>query len=257
LKINSSKVVFLYDGLGQQSVVALFGEGVKPRIDSALIVVDNHSAEQDEIINIPIRLKHITQDGFRETIEGFNIELKFNGTMLEPLFNYNSSIVEGKSRILSLTLPASFDSDKVLFNARFRVTLGNDTVTPLEISNLQMIGKGKTFIELESGQFNLKGYCIKGGTRLFDSDGKMVLFQNRPNPFETSTIIEFEVFEPGNTRLYVMDMLGKVVREIVDYPLSKGTHTYEISVPELPNGSYYYILQTPTYRMIKRMEISR
>jgi WD40 repeat protein len=257
LKINSSKVVFLYDGLGQQSVIALFGEGVKPRIDSALIVVENYEAEQDRIVEIPIKLKYISQNGFRETIEGFNIELKFNGTMLEPLFYYNNSTVEGKSRILSLTLPASFDSDKILFNARFRVTLGNDTITPLEISNLQMIGKGKTFIELESGQFKLNGYCTKGGTRLFDSDGKMVLFQNRPNPFETSTVIEFEVFEPGNTRLYVMDMLGKVVREIVDYPLSKGTHSYEISVPELPNGSYYYILQTPTYRMSKRMEISR
>ncbi|MFC2131968.1 hypothetical protein ACFLSQ_11080 [Bacteroidota bacterium] len=177
--------------------------------------------------------------------------------MLQPLFDNFSSRVEEGNRILTFDIPARFDEESVLAKLKFKVALGNDTITPLTLSNVRLLGKGKTALSINSGEFRLKGYCTKGGLRLFESDGKIVLLQNRPNPFENSTTLEFEIFEGGQTRLFIMDMIGKVVKTIVNGSLSPGEHSYQVEAPELPSGSYYYILQTPTYRICRRMEIRR
>ena len=160
-------------------------------------------------------------------------------------------------RILTFDLPSNFDATYLLKTLKFRVVLGNDTVTELKLSNLRLKGKGKTAISLNSAEFRLTDYCTKGGLRLFGSDGKIFLAQNSPNPVENSTKIEFEVYEEGRTLLYVVDMLGRVVKTLQDGNLTAGSYTLEIELPELPNGSYYYILQTPTYRISRRMEVSR
>ncbi len=257
LTLDNSKLVISYQGAGQESVVSLIGQGIKPRIDTATISIASFSGLQNNIYEVPIKISNLSELGFRPTITGFQLNLKYNATMLEYLGDYIQSDVNGYFKTVSIQLPVSFDTDSVLTKLKFKVALGNDTLSPLTLSDISLLGKGKTMLSLKSGEFKLEGYCEKGGLRLFESDGKIVLSQNRPNPFEISTTIDFEVFEGGETKLYICNIMGENVKTIVHKHLMPGKYSYLVDFQDLPAGMYYYILQTPTFRISRRMEISR
>jgi len=50
------------------------------------------------------------------------------------------------------------------------------------------------------------------------------LGRNYPNPFNASTVIEYELSAPGRTRMAVMDPLGRVVRTLLDEIEPAGLH---------------------------------
>lgn len=50
------------------------------------------------------------------------------------------------------------------------------------------------------------------------------LFQNYPNPFETSTTIAYDVWQAGPVTLTVYDILGRTVRQLVDRDQPVGVH---------------------------------
>jgi len=51
------------------------------------------------------------------------------------------------------------------------------------------------------------------------------LMQNRPNPFEATTIIRFDLPEPGAVSLLVYDVNGRLVRTLTEERWSAGRHT--------------------------------
>lgn len=256
--VRSNSIISVkYDAYGQEAIIPLLGEGILPIIDTATISIGVIEAKEGSIITIPVKVDNLNNSRFRETINGFTLDLQYNGTMLEPLFKDFSSRVEDKKRILTIDIPSEFDGNNILKLLKFRVVLGNDTTTELKLSNLRLKGKGKTAISLQSGLFKLKDYCAKGGIRLFDTDGKIFLGQNIPNPVENYTTIEFEVYEDGQTSLYLIDVLGKVVKTLQEGNLKAGEYKLDIQLPELPNGTYYYVLQTPTYKVSRRLDVSR
>lgn len=55
---------------------------------------------------------------------------------------------------------------------------------------------------------------------------EFVLFPNYPNPFNPETTIRYEVAKPGRTLLMVINMLGQVVRTLVDE--NQPTGFYEV-----------------------------
>jgi len=75
------------------------------------------------------------------------------------------------------------------------------------------------------------------------------LVTNVPNPFNPSTEVQFELREPGQTRLSVYGMNGRLVRDLVDEFLGAGTH-YRVwngrdgAGRPVPSGAYYVRLVT-------------
>lgn len=73
------------------------------------------------------------------------------------------------------------------------------------------------------------------------------LGQNSPNPFNSSTDIEFSIPEGANVNLVVTDVLGKHVRTLFDGFEAKGTHTLKWDGLDdeknlVPSGVYFYKL---------------
>ncbi len=82
------------------------------------------------------------------------------------------------------------------------------------------------------------------------------LFQNRPNPWNNSTIIPFQLDPGGDTRLTVYDMAGKLVYEVADY-FSEGYHEISISRSDLPSiGLFYYTLESGDQRATRKMVLT-
>lgn len=68
---------------------------------------------------------------------------------------------------------------------------------------------------------------------------ELVLDQNFPNPFNPSTIIQFELPTSGHTSLKLYDVTGTQVAVLIDEEMSSGRHELVFDVAGLPSGSYF------------------
>ncbi|NOG98650.1 MAG: T9SS type A sorting domain-containing protein [Ignavibacteriae bacterium] len=69
-----------------------------------------------------------------------------------------------------------------------------------------------------------------------------LLLQNYLNPFNPSTIINYQIKEKGFVTLKVYDMLGKEVATLVNNTQESGRYSVELNANELPSGVYIYSL---------------
>jgi hypothetical protein len=77
---------------------------------------------------------------------------------------------------------------------------------------------------------------------------EFVLSQNHPNPFNSSTIIAYEIERGKNVTLRIYDILGKEVRELVNSRQSPGKYQIiwdgrDNQGKEVSSGIYFYQLE--------------
>lgn len=256
----NGRVQFEYDGKASPARVFLFGEGVPMIIDTATIALTPISGDPGDVVDMPVLIKDISSRGVPPNVTGYTATIRYNATLLEPIepeISQEPDIIENNERIMNVLLPVDSDGDGVLTTMKFRVGLGNGTASPLLLENTAPVGTGKMIVYEESAEFTLTGVCNEGGERLFDSDGIIELMQNRPNPFTNSTELVFSIAEKGITKLYICDMLGNVVKTIISKSLAAGEYKVTVDASELPSGVYNYILQTPTQKLVRRMDLNR
>jgi len=138
----------------------------------------------------------------------------------------------------------------------FLVALGNNDQTQVELKNAYCEGESRIFIETESALFKITDICQAGGSRLFDENGKQFLLeQNQPNPATSITEINYEVLEQGFTSLKLYTQTGELIKTFIDKYLLPGKYKIVFETSDLPNGTYFYILKTPTNTSTKTMII--
>lgn len=86
---------------------------------------------------------------------------------------------------------------------------------------------------------------------------RFVLEQNRPNPFNPSTVIRFTLAAEVPTRLLVYDVHGRPVRTLLDELLPRGSHSVTFTAGDLPSGVYFYRLETPRHSEVRTMLLAR
>jgi hypothetical protein len=250
---TSGRLGFYYGGPGSPAVVDLFGEGLGVT-GYATLTTDTIRAKAGELVEVPVFLRN-AQDVELTGATGFYSELRFNATLLSPFGASPKGMIRNGERIIALdNLPIQPDAGGVLARIQFIAMLGNAEGTPLRVENSFALG-GKIALTEVPGYFLLTDVCHEGGTRLFGASGTVGLFQNRPNPFNAMTMIEYEVIENGPTRLLVMDMYGRTVATIVDEVVKPGKYSIAFDAGALPSGTYLTVLQTPTARKFKVMEV--
>jgi hypothetical protein len=79
------------------------------------------------------------------------------------------------------------------------------------------------------------------------------LYQNYPNPFNPSTLIKYEVPEKANVSIKVYDILGNLVRTLVDQIRETGIYEVEFDGSELSSGVYFYKLESGFVKYVKKM----
>jgi hypothetical protein len=88
------------------------------------------------------------------------------------------------------------------------------------------------------------------------------LAQNSPNPFNPSTRIAFALPVEGKVELRVFNMLGQLVRVLVDEHLPAGTHSVawdgrDESGTNVPGGVYLCVLRANDFRATRKMVLAR
>lgn len=88
------------------------------------------------------------------------------------------------------------------------------------------------------------------------------LAQNFPNPFNPATEIEYSLSEAGRVRVDVINVLGQVVKTLVDGEQAAGNHTVtwygtDAANQQVASGMYFYRMQAKGFVATKRMLLLR
>ena len=78
------------------------------------------------------------------------------------------------------------------------------------------------------------------------------LYQNYPNPFNPSTTIRFSIPEDQKVRLSVYNLLGQLIRTLVDEEMEAGRHSIVFNAAGLSSGVYFYRMQAESFVSTKR-----
>jgi hypothetical protein len=81
------------------------------------------------------------------------------------------------------------------------------------------------------------------------------LFQNYPNPFNYSTNISFSLNYQQQIQLYIYDVTGRIVTELIDDTLLPGNHSILWNAEALSSGIYFLQLQSEFQSIVKSIEI--
>jgi hypothetical protein len=79
------------------------------------------------------------------------------------------------------------------------------------------------------------------------------LYNNYPNPFNPTTIINFDVPKQGSLKIKIYNSLGELVKTIVDQTFSPGTYSVDFDGTNLASGIYFYSLESESVLQVKRM----
>ncbi len=244
------------NGRGSPNKIPVIGKGINPVIDTVLIAVVSSVGKPGEIIEIPLICKNPSGKELSDSFRGILADCSFNSTLLEPIGSeILNDYIDGTIRTITLKLPYNKENDTLLGKIKFKVGLGNDSITQIKILNSKPIHSERIHIIEHSGKFKLDGICSEGGSRLFDSEGMLFLSQNHPNPFSDETNISFGVIEKGFTRLLLFDLYGNLEKVVFANYLEPGEYDISIKSENLNSGLYFYVLQTPTQVIKKKLVI--
>jgi hypothetical protein len=79
------------------------------------------------------------------------------------------------------------------------------------------------------------------------------LSQNYPNPFNPSTIIQYNLPNPGIVSLKIFDVLGREVITLVNEEQKAGVYKVSFDASKLSSGVYFYRIQSGSFVSTKKM----
>lgn len=125
--------------------------------------------------------------------------------------------------------------------------LKDDVGTPLYgriyLDNLRIVKKSIATVKIEGETENIPaGYMLS---------------QNFPNPFNPSTVINYQLPQSSHVLLKVFDVLGNEVATLVDEQKTAGVYNVTFDASRLASGMYIYKLVTENYSSAKKMLLLR
>ncbi len=171
---------------------------------------------------------------------------------------------EGAIQSLTADLSGLPPGNDATFTVNSTLTSGTFTWTPTPADEGDYIVKFGTSNCLLSTSRTTVIHVIGTvtGAEAAGSAPRFRLGQNRPNPFNPRTTIEYSLPRLSRAKLVVFDARGGVVRELVDASMSAGPHTVawdgmDSSGRPVASGIYWYRLDGDGLRLTRAMALLR
>jgi len=81
------------------------------------------------------------------------------------------------------------------------------------------------------------------------------LEQNYPNPFNPTTKIKFALPEEQQVQIKIYDIIGKVVKVLINKKMKAGYHEIEFNAQNISSGVYFYRLNAGDFVNVKKMVV--
>lgn len=89
--------------------------------------------------------------------------------------------------------------------------------------------------------------------KIESNNNELKLHQNNPNPFNPTTVINFNLPTSGKVTLKVFDISGKEVGVLINDYLEAGEHSVQFDGSTLSSGIYYYKLVNGNQTQMRKM----
>ncbi len=106
------------------------------------------------------------------------------------------------------------------------------------------LAPGSYYYRLKQTDLDGKSTFSAIATATITGKGKVLLFQNSPNPFSSSTTIRFDLPVTQHARLSVVDMAGREIKVLSDQLSEAGSHIVTLDAANLRKQIYLIRLQT-------------
>jgi|GEM_PF-71628 len=231
--------------LGQSSVIETRSN------KSVMLSIDDQKTRKGQTMDIDFRVSDFNAvSGFQFTLdhEGMNIQ-KISSNSVDIAAN-NIAVLEKNRTVISWTNPnmQSLADGTILF------TISVETQEDGNLANMLDINSQKLNAEAYVGS-NLDIRNVELNTvRSIGYEAEDVLYNNIPNPFNTSTTIGFYLAERGVATINIFDVQGKVLSSLQgSYKAGKNFVTVDKADLQLASGVLYYQLRTTNRTITKKM----
>ncbi|MDH3252998.1 MAG: T9SS type A sorting domain-containing protein [Ignavibacteria bacterium] len=83
------------------------------------------------------------------------------------------------------------------------------------------------------------------------------LGQNYPNPFNPVTTIRFAVPTQSHVTIVTYNILGQIVRRLVDDEMAPGIHSVRFEASDLSSGVYFYTMRAGAFSQTRKLMVLR
>lgn len=108
----------------------------------------------------------------------------------------------------------------------------------------------KRHVPISSGMFY--GSFLRPSA-LNNTNSKKVEINNYPNPFNPVTNIKYSLPKAGLVKIKVYDLLGRMVKELVNEFKDEGNYSVVFNGANFASGVYFYKIETPEFVQTKKM----
>jgi hypothetical protein len=245
---------------GSANVKGSFVEGEsRSPVSTLKLKVEEQLLKAGTLVEVPI-----TANNFQKIL-GFQFAMNFDINALELVKlipNAEAKVKDGnfgldfiKRGIITCSwnqaqLQDQQKDNQELFTLQFKIKENLKLSEVLSISPEFM--KMEAYEKIEASEVDLMDVGL-----LFESNNQpssdFKLYQNKPNPFKTNTLIGFELKKAENIQFKIMDITGKTVKQI-NYEGQLGRNELLINNKDLKGkGVYYYQIATTEGIKTKKM----
>lgn len=261
MEIEGFVAVKVGDVNGSARTQATFVEGESRTTTNALkLNTTDRLLEVGTIVDIPFHAANFNQ------LLGFQFAIDFDPNsleLIELLPNKETTLTTNNFGLTFLekglittsweqpTVASKTINKSPIFTLRFKVKATTKLSKVLSLNQAFM--KAEAYAVTEDTSLELLGVKLMFAD---DLTAKTVnLYQNKPNPFSQYTIIGFDLNQSEMVRLNILDITGKMVKQIQEEGLT-GYNEISINTKDLEGkGVYYYQLATSTGVATKKMII--
>lgn len=83
------------------------------------------------------------------------------------------------------------------------------------------------------------------------------LSQNFPNPFNPSTVINYQLPLTNHVLIKIYDVLGREVQTLVNEDKAAGRYSVEFNASKLSSGVYFYSIRAGNYNAVRKMMLAK
>ena len=197
--------------------------------------IKTNSAKNGGIIDLDSETKIVQDSLYNVTVlySGSDYEIYINGN-LDAFSSWSGQLLQTS---IPLTIGQMLPNDN---NYNFRGVLDDIRIYnyALPVSEIESLANISTYVNDSKN------------SHLPDTD---MLYQNYPNPFNPETAIGYQLSADSYVTLKVYDILGNLVKTLVNQYQTKGEYSLSFNASGIASGIYFYRLKAGNYSAIRKM----